>query len=140
MNLNFNQSAPLIDAHVKKCKLHTEANNCCHAVIHRLEHSRCKRCNTACERLKSISVLAGQRQKELSQLCSRLKERWLRFQSNRSFLVTQPMTIAMEEINYVMDAGSIDCIDNDADYLESSYGGCSGDYYGYHNGSEQTLR
>ena len=34
--------------------------------------------------------------------------------------------------NYVMDAGSIDCIDNDADYPESSYGECSGDYYGYY--------
>ena len=38
------------------------------------------------------------------------------------------------------DAGSIDCIDNDADYPESSYGGCSGDYYGYYYGSEQALR
>ena len=35
--------------------------------------------------------------------------------------------------NYVMDAGSIDCIDNDADYPESSYGGC------YYYGSEQGL-
>ena len=42
--------------------------------------------------------------------------------------------------NYVMDAGSIDCIDNDADYPKSSYGGCSGDYYGYYYGSEQALR
>ena len=41
--------------------------------------------------------------------------------------------------NYVMDAGSIDCIENDADYPESSYAGCSSDYYGYYYGSEQAL-
>ena len=100
VDLNYNESAALTDAHVKKCKLHTEANNCCHAVIHRLEHSKCNPCNIACERPRSISILAGciQRQKELSQLCSRLKEKWLRFRRNRSFLVTQPMMVAMEAI------------------------------------------
>ena len=41
--------------------------------------------------------------------------------------------------NYVKDAGSIDCIDNDADYPASSYGGCSGDYYGHYYGIEQAL-
>ena len=44
--------------------------------------------------------------------------------------------------NYVIDAGSIDCIDNDADYPESSNRGsdASGYYYGYNYGSEQALR
>ena len=123
---------------------YTEADNGCHVIIHRL-HAKCNRCNIACERPRSISILAGciQRQMELSQLCSRLKERWLRFQRNRSFLVTQPMMVAnggdlFTVFNYVMDAGSIDCIDNDADYPESSYGGCCSDYYGYYYyGSEQ---
>ena len=100
MDLNYNESAALTDANVKKCKLHTEANNCCHVVIRRLEHSKCNRRIIACERPRSISILAGciQRQMDLSQLCSRLKERWLRFQRNRSFLVTQPIMVAMEEI------------------------------------------
>ena len=44
--------------------------------------------------------------------------------------------------NYVIHAGSIDCIDNDVDYPESSNrgSGASGYHYGYHYGSEQALR
>ena len=135
VDLNYNKSAALTDAHVKKCNLHTEADNCCHAVIHRLEHSKCNRCNIACERPRSISILAGciQRQMELSQLCPRLNSCDTTDDGcNGGDLFTV--------FNFVKDAGSIDCIDNDADYPESSYRGCSGDYYVYYYGSEQALR
>ena len=49
-DLNYNESAALIDAHLKRYKFHTEDDNCCFAVIHRLDNFRC---NIACERPRS---------------------------------------------------------------------------------------
>ncbi len=37
--LNCNESATFIDAHLMRCKFCTEDDNCCHAVIHRLDNS-----------------------------------------------------------------------------------------------------
>ena len=105
--------------------------HCCTSVIHRLEHLKCNRCNIVCERTYMInSILAWciQQQKELSQLCSRLKERWLRFHRKRSFSCDTTDDDCnggdlLTVFNYVMDAESIDC---DVDYPESSNGGCGG--------------
>ena len=128
VDMNYNESAALTDAHVKKCKFHTEANNCCHVVIRRLEHSKCKRCNTACERPRSISILAGciQRQMKLSQLCFKAQGEMVEISTQQ--IISCDTTDdgynggdLFTVFNYVMDAGSIDCID-DADYPESSYG------------------
>ena len=38
-DLSQNESAALIDAHLKRYKFHIEDDNCCYAVIHRLDNS-----------------------------------------------------------------------------------------------------
>ena len=40
-DLNYNESSALIDAHLKRYKFHTEDDNCCYAVIHRLDQVAC---------------------------------------------------------------------------------------------------
>ena len=48
--LNDKESAALIDAILKTYKYHTEDDNCCYAVIHKLDRFGC---NIACERPRS---------------------------------------------------------------------------------------
>ena len=101
LDLNYNESAALIDAHVKRCKLRNEADIVAtQSSIDWSTRSAPGATSPVKDQGQFNSILAGciQRQKELSQLCSRFKERWLRFQRNRSFLVTQPILIAMEAI------------------------------------------
>ena len=130
----LNESAALIDAHFKRYKFHTEDDNCCYAVIHRLENFRC---NIACERPRSelpdvFNDRRNCRENATDHFCDTTDD-----DCNGVDLITV--------VNYVMDAGcivSIACIDSDADYTESSKRGsdASGYYYGNYYGSEQALR
>ena len=93
LDLNYNGSAALTYAHVKRCKLRNEAD----IVVPQSSTDWSTRSTIGATSLvKEHDQFDSciQRKKELSQLCSTLKERWLRFQSNRFFLVTQPMMIA----------------------------------------------
>ena len=85
-DLNYNESAALPYAHVKRCKLHKEAD------------IAVPQSSTDWSTRSATGTTSYQQQKELSQLCSRLKERWLGFHRNRPFLVTQPMMIVLKAI------------------------------------------
>ena len=136
--MNYNESAALIDAHLKRYKFHTEDDNCCYAVIHRLDNSdatspvkdqgqNCWMYSTT----EGIAVKAQQISTQQIIACDTTDD------CNGVDLITV--------FNYVMDAGcivSVACIDSDADYPESSNreSDASGYYYGYYYGSEQALR
>ena len=133
-HLNYNESAALIDAHFKRYKFHTEDDNCCFAVIHRLESfgatSLVKDQGQNCWMYSTTEGIAMKTQQIID--CDTTDE-----VCNGVDLITV--------LNYAMDAGRIDsiaCIDSDADYPESSNEGddASGYYYGYFFGSEQALR
>ena len=133
-DLNYNESAALIDAHLKMYKFRTEAD------IVATQSS-----------IDWISSDATSLVKDQGQNC-------------RMYSTTEGIAVKTQQIidcdttdedcngvdlitvfNYVMDAGcivSIACIDIDVDYTESSNEGDGGYcyYYGYYYGSEQALR
>ena len=138
-DLNYNESAALIDAHLKRYKFHTEDDNCCYAVIHRIGElsdatSPVKDQGQNCRMHSTTEGIAVKTQQIID--CDTTDE-----DCNGCDLITA--------FNYVMNAGCMDsiaCIDSDADYPESSNGGSDasgyyyGYYYGYYFGSEQALR
>ena len=145
LDLNYNESAALIDAHVKRCKLRNEAD----IVVPQSSTDWNTRSATG----------ATSPVKEHDQYNSRLMYSTTEGIESAVFKAQGKMVeISMQQtvscdttddgcnggnlltvFNYAMDAESIDC---DVDYMESSNGGCggSGDYYGYYYGSEQALR
>ena len=81
-DLNYNESAALIDAHLKRYKFHTEDDNCCYAVIHRLDNSD-----------------ATSPVKDQGQNCWMYSTtEGIAVKTQQIILVMQPMMIAMESI------------------------------------------
>ena len=132
-SLYHNDSAASIDARLKRYKFHTEDDNYCHAVIHRLDQFGC---TFACGRPRSelLDVFNDRRncrENATDHSCDATDD-----DCNGVDLITV--------FEYVMDAGCIDsiaCIDIDVDYTESSNEGDGGNsyYWGYYYGSEQAL-
>ena len=138
LDLNYNESAALTDAHVKRYKFRTEAD------IVATQSSIDWRISGATSPVK-----------DQGQNC-------LIYSTTEGIVVKTQQIIACDTtdddcngcdlitvFNYVMDAGCIDsiaCINSDADYPESSNGGDGGSgyyngyCYGYYYGSEQALR
>ena len=131
--LNYNESAALIDAHLKKYKFRTEddtvATQSSIDWINSDATSPVKDQGQNCRMYSTTEGTAVKTQQIID--CDTTGE-----DCNGCDLITV--------FNYVMDAGcivSIACIDSDVDYPESSNrgSGASGYYYGYHYGSEQAL-
>ena len=128
--LNYNESAALIDAHLKMYKFCTEADIVATQSsidwINSDATSPVKDQGQNCRMYSTTEGIAVKTQQII--VCDTTDD-----DCNGVDLITV--------FNYVIHAGSIDCIDNDVDYPESSNrgSGASGYYYGYHYGSEQAL-
>ena len=129
LDLNYIESAALMDAHVKKYKFRTEDD----IVATQSSTDWCNRSATSLVKdcwmystTEGIAVKAQQISTQQIIACDTTDD-----DCNGVDLITV--------FNYVMDAGCVDCIDSDADSPESSNGGSGGSdyYYGYYYGSEQ---
>ena len=127
-DLNHNESAALTYAHVKRCKLRTEANivvpqsstewstrSATGATSPVKEHDQYNSCwmNSKTEGIESVVLKAQGKMVEISPQQIISCDTTDVDCKGGNFLTV---------FKYVMYAGSIDCIDIDADYPESSYG------------------
>ena len=129
--LNYNESAALIDAHLKMYKFRTEADIVA--------------TQSSIDWINSDATSLVKDQGQNCRMYSTTEGTAVKTQQIIGCDTTDDDCNGVELItvfNYVIDAGSIDCIDNDADYLESSNRGsdAGGYFYGYNYGSEQALR
>ena len=124
--MNDNESAALIDAHLKRYKFRTEDEIV--ATQSSIDWINSDATGQNCRMYSTTEGIAVKTQQIID--CDTTDDD----DCNGVDLITV--------FNYVIHAGSIDCIDNDVDYPESSNrgSGASGYDYGYHYGSEQALR